>query len=306
MDVTIVIPTYNGAHKIPNLLDSLESQTFTDFQIMIVIDGSTDNTIEVINRYKNHFKQLDYIVQENGGRAKVRNTGARFASGELLIFLDDDLILSKDCLQIHYDHHIHRKQSILTGSAIEELNDTSKESNKFKQFLSYKWIKKLEGHESEALTANNIFVTAANFSIRKSDFLNLDGFDERLKDAEDFDFAVRAFKAGLHLYFNFKAYAVHNESVSFVTFIKRLRQYNIAQKHLISLKPWLVEQGFTKNANQKPKGLKSKIFKIFASSFWIRSADQDLFSFLPERLRFKLYDLIVTSNSIFYPDKVSL
>jgi len=64
MDVTIVIPTYNGAHKIPNLLDSLKSQTFTDFQIMIVIDGSTDNTIEVINRYKNHFKQLDYIVRK--------------------------------------------------------------------------------------------------------------------------------------------------------------------------------------------------------------------------------------------------
>lgn len=306
MDVSIIIPTYNGAGKIHYLLDSLKNQSFSNFQIIVVIDGSTDNTIEIVNHYKNQFEKLEYVYQENGGRAKVRNTGAKSAPGELLIFLDDDLIVSKDCIQMHYQHHLNHQRSILTGSAIEEIKDNGKESNKFKQFLSYKWIKKLEGHESEPLTAKNIFVTAANFSIRKSDFLNLNGFDERLKDAEDFDFAVRAFKAGIDLYFNFNAYAIHNESVSFASYIKRLRQYNDAQKHLISLKPWLIEQGFTTNVGQKPNGVKSRIFKLFAASFWIRSADHNFYSFLPERVRFKLYDLIVTSNGIFYPDKVSL
>jgi len=86
--VSVVIPTYNRATLIGETLDSVLAQTYCDFEIIVVDDGSTDNTSAIINTgYKDLVR---YIRQENAGQATARNTGIRIANGTYIAFLDDD------------------------------------------------------------------------------------------------------------------------------------------------------------------------------------------------------------------------
>ncbi len=85
--VSVVIPTYNRALFVGEAIESVLSQTFTDYEIIVVDDGSTDNTRESLKRYGNSIK---YIYQENSGVSAARNTGIKNASGTWLAFLDSD------------------------------------------------------------------------------------------------------------------------------------------------------------------------------------------------------------------------
>lgn len=85
--VSVVIPTYNRARLICETLDSVLAQTYRDFEIIVVDDGSTDGTQEVVSRYG---PSLRYLRQENAGPAAARNAGIRASGGEYVAFLDSD------------------------------------------------------------------------------------------------------------------------------------------------------------------------------------------------------------------------
>jgi glycosyltransferase involved in cell wall biosynthesis len=85
--VSVVIPTYNRAPFVSEAIDSVFGQIFTDYEIIVVDDGSTDNTKEVLKRYQNRIK---YIYQENSGVSAARNTGIKNSTGLWLAFLDSD------------------------------------------------------------------------------------------------------------------------------------------------------------------------------------------------------------------------
>lgn len=85
--VSVVIPTYNTADYITQTLDSVLGQTFKNYEIIVVDDGSTDHTGEVLSSYMN---RINYIHQENSGRSEARNTGIKAARGKYVAFLDSD------------------------------------------------------------------------------------------------------------------------------------------------------------------------------------------------------------------------
>lgn len=87
LEVSVVIPTYNSAKFLDEALQSVFDQTFKDYEIIVVDDGSTDQTKQVIDRYGN---KIRYLYQENGGPAKARNLGIRHSSGKYIAFLDAD------------------------------------------------------------------------------------------------------------------------------------------------------------------------------------------------------------------------
>jgi glycosyltransferase involved in cell wall biosynthesis len=91
--VSVIIPTYQSGRFISQAIDSVLTQTFKDFEIIVVDDGSTDNTREVINHYSSEGR-IRYYYQSNHGPAAARNLGIRMSSGENIAFLDaDDLWL---------------------------------------------------------------------------------------------------------------------------------------------------------------------------------------------------------------------
>ncbi len=106
--VSVIIPTYNRAPYVTEALDSVLAQTFTDYEIIVIDDGSTDNTKEVLQPY---FPQIRYFFQENQGVSAARNVGIREAKGEWLAFLDSDDVWLPKKLEIQFKD-IHRYKDI--------------------------------------------------------------------------------------------------------------------------------------------------------------------------------------------------
>lgn len=86
-EISVIVPTYNYAHFIGDCLDSIFAQTYKDFEVIVIDDGSTDDTARVLEKYKG---EIRYIYQENKGLPAARNTGIQAAQGEYLAFLDSD------------------------------------------------------------------------------------------------------------------------------------------------------------------------------------------------------------------------
>lgn len=101
VDISVVIPTFNRAHFLKKTIDSALNQTFKNYEVIVVDDGSNDNTKEVAESYGNKIK---YIYQKNAGPSSARNTGIMHASGTYIAFLDsdDEFLPSKLVMQMKY------------------------------------------------------------------------------------------------------------------------------------------------------------------------------------------------------------
>jgi glycosyltransferase involved in cell wall biosynthesis len=303
LTISVIIPTYNGAHKILNVLRALENQSRMPEEIIVVIDGSTDGTADLIRSHHFDLPSLRIVEQANGGRAQVRNRGAQEAKSELLVFFDDDMIPDNDCVRMHFEHHQkHMVPGILTGGLKEPIRD---EFSGFKSWLNDKWTGPLLDLGDAPMSDDNFYITAGNFSILASLFSQMHGFDQRLTDSEDFDLATRAMKKGVSLYFGLNAWAYHNESMNCRQYIRRIRQYTISHNHLSATKPDLYKEG-NRYKSTAPTGLKGVVFRLFCTNMWISSIDRNFWTWLPKSARYKLYDVIVTANGSFFPEKVAL
>ena len=87
---SVVIPTYNRAKYLPKAVDSILNQRFTDFEVIVVDDGSEDNTSQLMKEFSSKDERLIYIHQVNKGRSTARNVGIEKAKGEYICFLDSD------------------------------------------------------------------------------------------------------------------------------------------------------------------------------------------------------------------------
>ena len=95
---SVIIPTYNRAKLVCEAIESVFNQTFKDFELLIVDDGSTDNTKEVLKPYLSD-PRVKYIYQENKKRAVARNNGIRNSKSEWIAFLDSDDLWIEDHLE---------------------------------------------------------------------------------------------------------------------------------------------------------------------------------------------------------------
>ena len=101
MLLTVFTPTYNRAHTLPKLYESLKRQTSADFEWLIVDDGSTDNTRELVSEWtREGVINIRYIYQENGGKPSAHNRGAKEALCELFICVDSDDYLTDNAVEI--------------------------------------------------------------------------------------------------------------------------------------------------------------------------------------------------------------
>ena len=169
MLVSIVIPTYNEEKDIGKCLSSLKEQSYKKIEIVLVDDGSTDKTLEIVKK----FKGIKVIKGEHKGTAFSRNLGAKQAKGEILVFIDADMCFDKDYIKNLVMPIVNDETGKLIGTT-HDYEIATNTDNKY----SYLWGKIRVSKED----AKNVKIFRA---IRKDKFLELGGFDSKYGYADD-------------------------------------------------------------------------------------------------------------------------
>lgn len=109
--ITIIVPIYNSEKYLKKCVESIVNQTYSNLQIILVNDGSTDKSSEIIEEYTKD-KRIEVINKENGGLSDARNTGMKIAKGKYITFVDSDDIISRNMIERLYKNMINNNAQI--------------------------------------------------------------------------------------------------------------------------------------------------------------------------------------------------
>jgi glycosyltransferase involved in cell wall biosynthesis len=180
--VSIILPVYNGESTIVETINSIQNQSYSNFELLIIDDGSTDNTLAKIEEIGDpRIKIFSYLNQE---RAKARNEGISKAEGEFIAFMDADDLWTSDKLELQV-------------LALEQTPDAG---------VAYSWIKFIDeqgrylfdreplyyqGNVYADILVNNFISCGSNILVRKEVIDQVGGFDPLMIPAEDWDYNIR-------------------------------------------------------------------------------------------------------------------
>ncbi|OPJ56515.1 glycosyltransferase [Alkalithermobacter paradoxus] len=181
--VSVIIPTYNYARFISNAIDSVLNQTYTNIEIIIVDDGSVDNTKYVLSQYTDVIK---YYYQDNKGPASARNLGIKHSTGEYICFLDSDDAFIEDKIDIQLNEFSKNKNIGLIYS------DFYISNNNLDSIYRYYKCKSFKDHESafKYLLYTN-YINTSSVMLRRDCLFNVGLFNESYKYLEDYDLWIR-------------------------------------------------------------------------------------------------------------------
>jgi teichuronic acid biosynthesis glycosyltransferase TuaG len=187
--VSIITPAYNAERFIRATVDSVRNQTETNWELLVVDDGSTDETVAIINRYAAGDARIHLLRQSNAGPSAARNHGMRSARGEFFAFLDsDDQWLPEFLAHQLAVFERHPETSLVTGNAYYLGGPRDGQTRR----------RPSEGYP--VLTLENIIQNDSAVFImtvfRREVFERLGGLDEGQWTSEDYDFWIRAAMAG--------------------------------------------------------------------------------------------------------------
>jgi GT2 family glycosyltransferase len=186
--VSVIIPTYNRAGIICRTIDNIFQQTYSNIELIIVDDGSTDDTLSKLRQYGS---RLRVVEQSNSGPAVARNHGAKLAHGEIIAFQDSDDLwkptkLERQVALLEMDRSI---PCCLCNVVFRVVNGKELTSFEFSQ---------VHFDQDESIWLNVLEVLSTRFvlfnqaaAIRREVFEKLGGFDEDLKYLEDYDLPLR-------------------------------------------------------------------------------------------------------------------
>lgn len=185
--VSIVVPVYNGEKYLNQTLDSVLSQTWRDFEVIVVDDGSTDGTQKIVGQYKDD--RLKYFYKENGGPSSARNYGIESASGEYIAFLDADDIWESEKLERQLNFLKAHEDIGVVGCNFQYLNDNAEKTEIFNMRKLYP----NDGFNLCNLLACS-FLLPSSVLIRKEVVDNAGVFDPKFDGAEDTEYFLRILK----------------------------------------------------------------------------------------------------------------
>ena len=151
--VSIVIPAYNSEKYIKDCILSLQRQTYKNIEIIVVNDGSKDSTLEILNELAKEYNNLIVLTQENHGIAYTRNRGIEFATGEYLMFMDNDDSMKEDCIEMLLSRILETDADMVIGGyrritpegkVLEEMILTKDEWAKFRMISPWGRIMKTQ------------------------------------------------------------------------------------------------------------------------------------------------------------------
>lgn len=209
--VSVIIPAYNVATYIKQALESVVSQTFTDYEIIVVNDGSMD-TLELERAMEPFLEHIVYLKQDNRGAASARNTGLYVARGEFVAFLDADDSWHPDFLQSQMDFIESQGDCDLVYADALLFGETQLAGKTFMETSPSRGDVTFES----LITARCNVITSGVVA-RKQLVLDIGLFDENLLRAHDFDLWLRMVHAGAHAAYQRKVllnYRVRVDSLS--------------------------------------------------------------------------------------------
>ncbi|HEY65973.1 MAG TPA: glycosyltransferase [Caldilineae bacterium] len=189
MRISVIIPTYNRKDLLRRCLAAATSQDYPNYEVIVVDDGSTDGTEEMVRR---EFPQVRYLRQEtNRGPAAARNRGIREATGEIIAFTDDDCVPPPNWLSRHLQHYTDPDIGAVGGPQVPpspNLYDKLEIAHYPEEYAGpIQRIERLTGWEGLA---------ASNMSVRQEVFERVGKFDEAFLTGADPEFVRRAVRAG--------------------------------------------------------------------------------------------------------------
>jgi glycosyltransferase involved in cell wall biosynthesis len=182
--ITALIPTYNSAQYIRETVDSVLSQTYPIHEVIVVDDGSTDSTQEVLASYGNRIR---YIRQPNAGPPAARNTGLALATGDLIALLDSDDLWAPKKTELQMDYLQRHPSCGLVYTDMKTFDDSGiiEESVKISRNLTYP-----SGNIFPQMFYETLFQTSAVL-MRKSCIDAVGGFDADLRMGDDYELFLR-------------------------------------------------------------------------------------------------------------------
>ncbi|MGL6299894.1 glycosyltransferase [Streptococcus iniae] len=114
--ISVIVPVYNAEKTISKCIQSLLEQTFQEFELILVNDGSKDNSLQLLKEFEEHHSNFKVIDQVNGGASIARNTGLDAASGDYIVFVDIDDYLDSDYLDVLYQEIVKTGNDIVISS----------------------------------------------------------------------------------------------------------------------------------------------------------------------------------------------
>jgi GT2 family glycosyltransferase len=222
MKLSVVIPTHDRPGTLRNTLEALAAQTLpaAAFEVLVVDDGSGAAERQRVRALHEAF-DFELIEKEQGGLASARNLGAERASGEILHFLDDDVLPAPDSLEQHLASHAAESEAVAVVGALPfpphvRMNAFLWYIERSGHYDLYKYPRKYPGGKPPMPPLNG------NSSIRRELFFRIGKYDESFRryGSEDLELGYRLARHGVRFVYNPRAVGYHDHTKSFAQFCR--------------------------------------------------------------------------------------
>lgn len=206
--VSVIIPVFNGQNTIEQCLDSVDRSNFSPFEVIVVNDASTDDTLEKIKPFDCHVKSLP----QNVGPAQARNVGVEISKGDILFFLDADMLIEPDTIE-------RISESMNDDPTISAVFGSFQKETPIKNIISK--YKNLIHHFTHQISNEAAATFCGGFgAIRRTVFTDMGGFNPNYRYLEDIELGHRLYNAGHCILLNKDIQLTHLKTYSFLSLIK--------------------------------------------------------------------------------------
>jgi len=216
MYFSIIVPVFNRPDEIRELLGSISNQTFRDFEVLVIEDGSTLRSAEVCKAFGDKFR-IRYFFQENAGQGFARNLGMQQAKGEFFVILDSDVLLPEQYLQVLFSAICNRKLDAFGGPDSADSNFSALQKAMDYAMTSF-WT--TGGIRGKLKNPGSYQARGFNMGVSKAVFEKTGGFVDPNR-GEDIEWSIRIKKAGFRLELVEEAFVYHKRKNTLISFAKQ-------------------------------------------------------------------------------------
>jgi len=222
-EVSIIIPTHNRSQSLLQTLKSIGQLEYPqdELEVIVVDDGSADDTPDVLGKFSQRAPfPFRYVKQTNGGVSSARNIGIKMARGEVLVFTDDDCIVSSHWLK-NLTGYLNSKDIGIVGGP-ENIPETGSLLSRCAGYIVNSFIGAAGLFKGEGVRLGRFYPKGCNMALPKRVLFQVGLFDEKLMPGEDVELAYRIRKAGYKIKYAPYAPVVHQRKISFKTFLSKI------------------------------------------------------------------------------------